>query len=145
MPTENNPGSWSGENPSGWEWCRRVRAEEMEDSLEERACKNSLQHRKAGKNGESCETRHLPAIKPHATVSPWSSWTSLPGLSACSSILSVGLQGRTRKELGIAVLTPWPTSGIAQTEGEGKWLLKEDSCAGPRSLFSHLFLQNEGA
>lgn len=144
MPTENNPGSRAGENPSGWDGCRRVRAEEMEDSLEKRVCKNSLQHCKAGKNGASCETRHLPAIKPHAIVSVWSSWTSLPGLSACSSILSVGFQGRTRKELGIAVLTLRPTSGIALMEGEGKWLLKEDSCAGPRSLFSHLFLQNEG-
>ena len=36
-------------------------------------------------------------------------------------------QGRKHNKLGIAMLTPKQTAGIAWAEGEGKWLLKQSS------------------
>lgn len=71
------------------------------------------------------------------------SWASLPGLSACSSVLSVGFQGRKRELRDCTANSQ--LSGIAQREGEEKWLVKEESCVGTGSLFSHLFLQNKDA
>lgn len=53
-------------------------------------------------------------------------------------LLSVGLQGRKQKRLGIAVLPR-----CEPVEGERKWLLKEDSYVGASYLFSHLFLQKK--
>lgn len=59
---------------------------------------------------------HLPAIKLRPTVCPCFSRASLLALSGCSSVWSLGLQGRKHEKLGLAL----------PRQGEERWLLKED-------------------